>query len=158
MLFIEVFKTIWDFSFWTENPAVAHEKYFYHLSKPLEFTDFPWFSGIFSNGPMLVHLAYRSINSHIFASKSSTTSSKLGLKSCFTTGPFLRNMAKFYGRALPQILALQQEYGLYREFSAVFIFSVSHTRWNPSTAKSSNYSALATRCNSSCASSNPMCV
>ena len=21
--------------------AVAHEKYFYHLSKPLEFTDFP---------------------------------------------------------------------------------------------------------------------
>ena len=46
----------------------------------------------------------------------------MGLKSCFTTGPFLRYMAKFYGRALPQILALQQEYGLYREFSAVFIF------------------------------------
>jgi hypothetical protein len=23
------------------NVAVAHEKYFYHLSKPLEFTDFP---------------------------------------------------------------------------------------------------------------------
>ena len=27
MLFIEVFKTIWDFSFWTENPAVANKKY-----------------------------------------------------------------------------------------------------------------------------------
>ena len=80
------------------------------------------FPGIFSNGPVLVHLAYHSINSHIFASKSSTTSSKLGLKSCFTTGPFLRYMAKSYGRALPQILALQQEYGLYRKFSAVFIF------------------------------------
>lgn len=23
------------------STAVAHEKYFYHLSKPLEFTDFP---------------------------------------------------------------------------------------------------------------------
>ena len=23
------------------NTAMAHEKYFYHLSKPLEFTDFP---------------------------------------------------------------------------------------------------------------------
>ena len=37
MLFIEVFKTIWDFSFWTENPAVADKHYFNHTFPPYHY-------------------------------------------------------------------------------------------------------------------------